>query len=271
MGSSKTKPRPTAKTCDETATRPSETPGAVTAASLIEIPIDSDGDLILRAGSESKGAEKAFRVCSMDLPEDDPRGLKVLLHIVHANFTKVALLKPWADKWLNVAKYLSGTEQSKPEGRDLAKVLYIAWELGQAGLQKWAMNELIVSCHVNADGKMVTDDNVILNDFGPIGPPGLLVILGSFMREMAAHRGGVVPSVAYGKAGESIKLLSKSVIDITEEVVYYKGHKTCTPAAEIKSIVKQTQGQILKLEAAHIEKMKQRRKDRGFILPNKKV
>ncbi|KAF6820064.1 hypothetical protein CPLU01_12892 [Colletotrichum plurivorum] len=180
MGNSKTTPRPMAKTCDETATPPGEVPAAVTAASLIEIPIDPDGDLILRAGSELEGAEKAFRVCSnamrrssvvwkkmlfgpfkeskpgsgpwiVDLPEDDPRGLEVLLRIIQTNYSKdppklsltelyhlmqlankydmISIIPPaTASTWVQVVKNLSAKDTAK--GSVLAKVLYIAWELG---------------------------------------------------------------------------------------------------------------------------------------------
>ncbi|KAF6821716.1 nuclear pore protein-like protein [Colletotrichum musicola] len=133
------------------------TPAAATSP-IEDVRIDPDGDLILRAGSELQDPAKSFLVCSsalrrssavwktmlfgpfkeskpasgaweVDLPEDNPSGLWILLHIVHANFRMVprtptltelyevlrlankydmiSAVKPWAKTWLSVVEHFS--------------------------------------------------------------------------------------------------------------------------------------------------------------------
>ncbi|KAF9876614.1 nuclear pore protein-like protein [Colletotrichum karsti] len=186
-----------------------------------EVQVDPDGDLILRAGSQTGEAERSFRVCAsalrrssqvwkkmlfgpfkeskpafgvweVSLPEDNPVALGILLHIVHANFPLVPhkpnlkelyevfrlankydmimALKPWAAAWLEVAESFSETT----DGKEMATLAYIAWELGQIELQRKMMKELVLNCSVDKEGRMTTADGVLLDDFDPIGPPGLL-------------------------------------------------------------------------------------------------
>nr|XP_036579812.1 nuclear pore protein-like protein [Colletotrichum truncatum]KAF6787492.1 nuclear pore protein-like protein [Colletotrichum truncatum] len=196
-----------------------------------ETQVDPDGDLILRAGSQTAGPERSFRVCAsalrrsspvwkkmlfgpfkeskpafgvwqVSLPEDDAGALGILLHIVHANFLLVShkpslaelyevfrlankydmilALKPWAVNWLEVAEGFSGTM----DGREMASLAYVAWELGQVELQRKMMKELVLSCSVDEEGRMTTADGVVLDEFDPIGPPGLLGFMRRHQQEM---------------------------------------------------------------------------------------
>ncbi|GKT40278.1 uncharacterized protein ColSpa_00459 [Colletotrichum spaethianum] len=186
-----------------------------------EIPVDPDGDLVLRAGQQTEEPEKSFRVCTsalrrssqvwkkmlfgpfkeskpafgtwlVNLPDDDPDALGILLNIIHANFPLVPTapslaelyevfrmankydmipaLKPWANAWLEVAESYATTA----DGRSMAALTYVAWELGQVELHRKMMKELLLYSSIDKDGQMVTGDGVVLDDFDPIGPPGLL-------------------------------------------------------------------------------------------------
>lgn len=139
-----------------------------------------------------KESKPAFGVWQVSLPEDNPVALGILLHIVHANFPLVphkpsleelydvfrlankydmiTTLKPWAAAWLEVAESFAGTT----DGRDMAALAYIAWELGQVDLQRKMMKELVMNCALDGEGRMITHDGVVLDKFDPIGPPGLL-------------------------------------------------------------------------------------------------
>lgn len=204
-------------------------PPAKVASTLIETKIDPDGDLTLRVGGQTGKPVQSFRVCAsalrrssqvwkkmlfgpfkeskpacgpwlVDLPEDNPDALKILLHIVHANFQLVpskpsldelygtfvlankydmiSVLMPWARAWVKVVQSF-GTPS---DGRSIASLMYIAWEMGQIGLQKEMMEHLVLHSSVDKDGRMVTADGVVLDNFDPIGPPGLLGSFDSFQR-----------------------------------------------------------------------------------------
>lgn len=183
--------------------------------------IDPNGDLIIRAGSELEQTEKSFRVCSsalrrssvvwkkmlfgpfkeskpasgawiVDLPEDSPRPLQIILNMVHGNFLQVphtpsltelyeilqlthkydmiSAVQPWAEAWQRVLEHFKSYEN----GSRSAKVAYIAWELGHAEIHTQVVEDLIPKLSVDPGGRMTTDDGVVLDDFGPIGPPDLL-------------------------------------------------------------------------------------------------
>ncbi|KAK1542013.1 hypothetical protein CPAR01_05400 [Colletotrichum paranaense] len=195
-------------------------------SSVIEVQIDPDGDLTLRAGQQTDKPERLFHVCAsalrrssqvwkkmlfgpfkeskpafgpwvVNLPEDDPEALEIILNIIHANFPLVPntpdlfelyeifqmankydmipALKPWAVSWLHVAENCQkGTNRF--EGRERAALSYVAWELGQVELHRQMVKELIMYSSLSEDERMVSQ-KVLLDDVGPLGPPGLLEIL----------------------------------------------------------------------------------------------
>ncbi|KAK2063088.1 hypothetical protein LY76DRAFT_504388 [Colletotrichum caudatum] len=145
---------------------------------------------------ESRPASGAWLV---HLPDDDPDALEIVLNIIHANFPlvpaapglaelyevlqmankydMVPALKPWAGAWLDVAE---GCAAAATDGEGMAALTYVAWELGQVELHRNMMKGLLLHSSVDKDGRMVTADGVVLDDFDPIGPPGLL---GSLRRQ----------------------------------------------------------------------------------------
>lgn len=198
-----------------------DTNGAL--SSVTQVQIDPDGDLILRAGQQTDKPEKSFHVCAsalrrssqvwkkmlfgpfkeskpafgpwvVNLPEDDPEALEIILNIIHANFPLVPntpsifelyeifqmankydmipALKPWAVAWLHVAENCQKVA-NRFEGRERAALSYVAWELGQVELHRQMVKELIMYSSLSEDGRMISQ-KVLLDDVGPIGPPGLL-------------------------------------------------------------------------------------------------
>ncbi|EQB48173.1 hypothetical protein CGLO_12621 [Colletotrichum gloeosporioides Cg-14] len=167
-----------------------------------------------------KESKPAFGVWQVSLPEDNPVALGILLHIVHANFPLVphkpsleelydvfrlankydmiATLKPWAAAWLEVAESFAGTT----DGRDMAALAYIAWELGQVDLQRKMMKELVMNCALDGEGRMITHDGVVLDEFDPIGPPGLLGYMRKHQQEISKalplHLNSVLRELAHG-------------------------------------------------------------------------
>ncbi|OHW92599.1 BTB homology protein [Colletotrichum incanum] len=139
-----------------------------------------------------KESKPAFGTWLVNLPDDDAEALGILLNIIHANFPLVPTtpslaalyeifrmankydmipaLKPWANAWLDVAESYA----TAADGRSMAALTYVAWELGQVELHRKTMKELLLYSTVDKDGRMVTVDGVVLDDFDPIGPPGLL-------------------------------------------------------------------------------------------------
>ncbi|GKT63359.1 nuclear pore protein [Colletotrichum tofieldiae] len=154
-----------------------------------------------------KESKPAFGTWLVHLPDDDPDALGILLNIIHANFPLVPTtpnlaelyevfrmankydmipaLKPWANAWLDVAEsYATATD-----GRSMAALTYVAWELGQVELHRKTMKELLLYSTVDMDGRMVTVDGVVLDDFDPIGPPGLL---GTFLKRFYVNELGLI-------------------------------------------------------------------------------
>ncbi|KXH34838.1 hypothetical protein CSAL01_00419 [Colletotrichum salicis] len=191
-----------------------------------EVQIDPDGDLTLVAGQQTGKPEKSFHVCAsalrrssqvwkkmlfgpfkeskpafgpwlVNLPEDDPDALEIILNIIHANFPLVPntpdlfelyeifqmankydmipALKPWAVAWLHVAENCQKVT-NRFEGRERAALSYVAWELGQVELHRQMVKELIMYSSLSEEGRMISQ-KVLLDDVGPIGPPGLLEVL----------------------------------------------------------------------------------------------
>ncbi|KAK1962171.1 hypothetical protein LY78DRAFT_661467 [Colletotrichum sublineola] len=142
-----------------------------------------------------KESKPAFGTWLVHLPDDDPDALEIVLNIIHANFPlvpaapslaelyeifqmankydMVPALKPWANAWLDVAESCAAAT----DGESMAALTYVAWELGQVELHRKMMKELLLYSTIDRDGRMVTADGVVLDDFDPIGPPGLLGFL----------------------------------------------------------------------------------------------
>ena len=153
--------------------------------------LDARGDLTLRVGPPGQSTPKSFRVCSrtlarvspvfdrmlfgrfaesksedstgwvVDLPEDKPGPLGLLLCIAHSKFNQVPrelsisalydisvtahyydstkLLMPWADHWMS-----SITESIGNVHHRLLKMLWIAWEFGRKDLLEETAQRLVM-------------------------------------------------------------------------------------------------------------------------------
>ena len=124
--------------------------------------------------AEAKGRQNGdWRI---DLPEDDPHALCLLLNIIHGRFERVPdqlsedhlyrvivltdkyglahILRPWVRSWLNLS----------PKNTDSAvHMAWIAWELGDHGLFSRACTYLLNHSHVGPAGDL-TDANGFLLD-----------------------------------------------------------------------------------------------------------
>ncbi|KAK2040183.1 hypothetical protein LZ31DRAFT_587318 [Colletotrichum somersetense] len=157
-----------------------------------------------------KESKPAFGTWLVHLPDDDPDALEIVLNIIHANFPlvpaepglaelyeifqmankydMVPALKPWANAWLDVAEGCAATAAT--DGESIAALTYVAWELGQVELHRKMMKELLLYSSIDKDGRMVTADGVVLDDFDPIGPPGVL----GFLRRQQQEIFNTLPS-----------------------------------------------------------------------------
>jgi hypothetical protein len=165
------------------------------------ITCDPDGDLRLEVGAQSHPGEQLdFVVCSktlsrasrpfkkmlygnfresmkatttssewvVELPEDDPAGMKVLLHIIHSNWEEVPtvvsldllnrvldvadkyemthLTKPWANTWFQpLAKDV--------DEREYNVMLKVAWNIGADHVFKKIVKSMCLECDVSLLGE----------------------------------------------------------------------------------------------------------------------
>ncbi|KAE9572328.1 hypothetical protein CGMCC3_g11745 [Colletotrichum fructicola] len=162
------------------------------------IILEELGDLQLRVGSDHAGHPTIFLVCSktlarsspvlkkmlyggfaeslsaqekkedwvVDLPDDEPSSFKLLLHIMHRNFSQVpqeisleslfqlvvvldkydsiALIRPWASSWLRDIK----------DSTEYPMALHIAWELGLENAFHHFMTVLVQKAFVDEEGEL---------------------------------------------------------------------------------------------------------------------
>ncbi|KAI8307384.1 hypothetical protein K4K61_003578 [Colletotrichum sp. SAR11_59] len=162
------------------------------------IILEELGDLQLRVGSDHADHPTIFLVCSktlarsspvlkkmlyggfaeslsaqekkedwvVDLPDDEPSSFKLLLHIMHSNFSQVpheisleslfqlvvvldkydsiALIRPWASSWLRDIK----------DSTEYPMALHIAWELGLENAFHHFMTVLVQKVFVDEEGEL---------------------------------------------------------------------------------------------------------------------
>ncbi|TDZ67513.1 hypothetical protein CTRI78_v002771 [Colletotrichum trifolii] len=224
------------------------------------VEVDPDGNLILLVGAQlpdKKDSPSSFRVCasalrrsspvwksmlfgpwkeskpasgtwSVDLPEDDPDALEVLLNIVHANFPlvpyepdllllegvlrlankydMVKALRPWSQAWLDVAKGSSGEEN----GRRMLSVVYVGRELGQVELQMNMMQKLVVEAANNENGQLVTKDGFALVDDGSDLFAEILGLQQDVLKALPAQLNEVIRALPFG-SGRCVRTDDKSL------------------------------------------------------------
>ncbi|OHE93820.1 hypothetical protein CORC01_10841 [Colletotrichum orchidophilum] len=137
-------------------------------------------------------SKPAFGIWLVNLPKDNPGALEIILNIIHANFPLVpnspslfelyevfqlankydmiSALQPWAVAWSNVAE----SDAAVTDGLSVAALAYVSWELGHVELHREMMGTLLLQSSLDKDGRMITSDGVVLDDFEPIGPPSHL-------------------------------------------------------------------------------------------------
>ncbi|KAK8232572.1 hypothetical protein HDK77DRAFT_498648 [Phyllosticta capitalensis] len=141
-----------------------------------------------------KEAQSTSGDWEIELPEDDPAALAVLLNIVHLRFDLVPdelgfalllqitvltdkyditrLIRPWATSWFQAAQDIASTTKSGYE-----EWLWIAWELGQKNTFETLAAHLIQTVHVDADGRCLTKAGRLLDPCGSPQqhfPPGII-------------------------------------------------------------------------------------------------
>jgi hypothetical protein len=190
------------------------------------ITCDQDGDLRLKVGARSHPEEQLeFVVCSktlsrasrpfkkmlygnfresmkatttssewvVELPEDDPVGLKVLLHIIHSEYELVPpavdiiqlyrilvvsgkydmshVVRPWVDDWSR--PIIEDFDFVRKPQSDI--LIGIAWELGANATFKKLVTDMCFKCKVNSKGQLLDSRKkpFPLQDDVFLGPPDL--------------------------------------------------------------------------------------------------
>lgn len=130
----------------------------------------------------------------VELPDDDPAALEVLLNIAHLRFDWVPswlyfnvllqvtvltdkydmtrLIRPWATSWFQTAQRLVSVTQSGYE-----EWLWIAWELGQTHTFETLATHLVKSVRVDNNGNCTTNTGKLLDPCRSTGqqfPPGII-------------------------------------------------------------------------------------------------
>ncbi|OBR09166.1 Nuclear pore protein-like protein [Colletotrichum higginsianum IMI 349063] len=170
--------------------------------------LDEYGDLRLCVGADHAEAPSTYLVCSrtlarsslvmkkmlfgsfaesrprdggqddwvVQLPDDEPAPMQLMLDIIHGHFAKVpdtmdldtlhalvvlldkydaiSVTRPWVQAWLHSAK--TGKERAA-SGRDSSKLLSVAWALGDSRLFSKMQSRLIEICEVDEDGRLIVE------------------------------------------------------------------------------------------------------------------
>ncbi|AEO60740.1 hypothetical protein MYCTH_2310277 [Thermothelomyces thermophilus ATCC 42464] len=209
---------------------PPTTAGSVHRDGPQMMEMDVDGDLVLRVGSEL-GKAQDFRVCSatmrraspiwkimlfgpwkeakptegnwrVDLPDDNPWPMGILLAIIHSKFGLVqrveslgevheillvadkydmtALLQPWAACWIHLRLPTPPGTGSRVTGRELMLRIHAAWELGDEGMLSSVITHLVFSVSISNDSDSETQVSYKGETIRPeqnYGPPDLLELI----------------------------------------------------------------------------------------------
>ncbi|KAF8849605.1 hypothetical protein BDZ45DRAFT_662993 [Acephala macrosclerotiorum] len=186
---------------------------------------DPDGDLRLVVGSELGPAEKRdFVVCSrtlsratrvlktmlygpyrearaagnsgeewlVELPEDKPAALKILLYIIHAQYSHVPEqislndlydilvvsqkydmthgLRPWAKSWFD-----PHAQPSKLTSN--LRLLGVAWELGDRVVFSGVARMIVIGSEADAEGRLLDSEKVAFEDYQILGPADIIGIM----------------------------------------------------------------------------------------------
>ena len=138
---------------------------------------------------------------TVELPEDDPKALAVVMNIIHGHFDKVPaatgdemtiellydvlvacnkydltkIVRPWIKGWMEIAKRTPDTTET-PSDRSSFTIYstYIAWEVGDEDLFKARFIELCKHVEVNEDGHLAMPGNIDLTKIDHIGPSDLV-------------------------------------------------------------------------------------------------
>ncbi|KAI0442681.1 hypothetical protein F4803DRAFT_518165 [Xylaria telfairii] len=138
----------------------------------------------------------------VELPDDNPKAMATILNIIHIRFGSLprtadlisiedlyqltiltdkydltAVLRPWAAIWIKSAEEKHGPWKQKNHSPVISltkRLLWIAWEMGDAGLFQRTSEELALHCSVDANGDLQNNTG---NDIVPLfrstlEPPG---------------------------------------------------------------------------------------------------
>jgi hypothetical protein len=138
---------------------------------------------------ESMGALSTARNWIVQLPEDNPAPMKILLYIIHSQYegvpTRVGLnelysiliccekyqmiriIRPWVKSWFE-----PHTQLAKFSGNEF--LLWFGWQLGKEDVFRDVAQRLCVQCDVNSEGKLLDVNGKPLEEYEFLGPPGIL-------------------------------------------------------------------------------------------------
>lgn len=136
---------------------------------------------------ESRPTEREWVV---SLPEEEPKALLTVLNIIHGRFAEVPKnpslgqlyrilvlthrydmvqkVQPWAASWSVLVTSLA----EKGKG-GVALLTFVAWELGQEQIFRSLIDNLVVVCSVDSEGRLTTPKGLCLDNFDHFGPSDL--------------------------------------------------------------------------------------------------
>lgn len=218
--------------------------------------LDEYGDLRLCVGADHAEAPSTYLVCSrtlarsslvmkkmlfgsfaesrprdggqddwvVQLPDDEPAPMQLMLNIIHGHFAQVpgtmdlntlhalvvlldkydaiSVIRPWVQVWLHSAK---AGKDSTATARDSSKLLSVAWALGDPRLYSTMQSRLIGICNVDKDGRLivpllVSEDGqnkycwtLLAEETAPLIPP---YVIGELLSISLSSRFFCLPSVS---------------------------------------------------------------------------
>jgi len=123
---------------------------------------------------------------TVELPDDDPWALRLLLAIIHGDFSRppaspkleelfrltiathkydmAHVLRPWAAKWCDKLDHKQMSSFEAEDALSYLRSLWIAWELGDSSIFNSAARALLKLAEVDGDDNLVDEAGVRFDD-----------------------------------------------------------------------------------------------------------
>lgn len=105
----------------------------------------------------------------MSLPEEEPKALLTVLNIIHGRFAKIPKSLSLEQLYLILA--LTSLAEKGKGG--VAKLTFVAWELGQEQIFRTLVDDLVIVCSMDSESRLTTPKGRCFDDFDHFGPNDL--------------------------------------------------------------------------------------------------